>query len=371
MRILHTADWHLGLELHKLNLWEDQRLMLRQIQHIVNEQKIDVIVISGDIYDTALATKEAIQLFDEMMTILCKDMQKQVIVIAGNHDGAQRLASMNQLLSFMGLHIYGKLEQVIEPLVIDDIAFYPMPFFHLETFRQVYDCQIKSYEEAFAIVNKQAKRDIGYHRKILLAHTFCANAAVCESDRFANIGGSDLVSASVMNGFDYVALGHLHRKQRITERICYSGSPLAYSFSEAVYDKYVLIYDTVCDQVEEIMLIPEHPLLTLTGTFEELQSAMQQGIQEDAYIKIELTNQSVTFEMMQYFKEHIPSLLQLTGKSAVMDQSISIQAEEMDQMSDLDIVKQFFKDYYQLELDEEQIALFQQASQIKEELYAA
>lgn len=371
MKILHTADWHLGMDLHKVSLLEDQKAMLQQLYQVVEQKQIDVVLICGDIYDSALATKDAISLFDEAMTTLCKKMKRTVIVIAGNHDSAERLASMHALLKDMGLYIFGKLTKQIEPVIIQDTAFYPVPYFHLETFKEAYGVQVQSSEEAFQHLSACANQEHLDKHHILLAHTFCTNAQLSKSDRFASIAGSDLVSAQVFEGFEYVALGHLHRMQEIKDHVWYSGSPIAYSFSEANHTKCFLLYDTETKEVTQHEVLPLHPLLTYTGSFAQIQERLLQPIDPQAYQKIELLDQGVTFEMMAYFKEHVPNLLQLVGKQMVMNQGISIEIDEMDEMDDVAIVKQFFLDYYDSELSAEELAWFLEAQQQLEDSYAS
>lgn len=373
MKILHTADWHLGIDLHKVSLLEDQAYFFNQLVKIIEEEQVEVIVIAGDIYDTALASKEAIRLFDIMMTTLCRDMKKEVIVIAGNHDSGERLSSMNQLLSSMGLHVYGKIESKVEPLIIKEHAFYPIPYFHLETIRSVYQSKVANNDEAFLLMLKQAKEKAEQAVcHIAIAHTFCANARISESDRFANVGGSDLVSARVFEGMDHVALGHLHRQQHMGGHTYYSGSPLAYSFSEAAYEKCVLIYDSEQKEVKKRSITALHPLITLKGSFAQLQEQLKQGVDPNAYYKIEMSDGIVSYETLEYFREHVEHLLQLSGKNAVMKESISIQLDEMETMDDLSIVRHFFQDHYGEELDEEEVEwLLEAMNKGKEEEYAS
>lgn len=373
MKILHTADWHLGIDLHKVSLLEDQAYFFQQLVKIIEEENIEVIIIAGDIYDTALASKEAIGLFDQMMTTLCKKMKKEVIVIAGNHDSGERLSSMNQLLSVMGLHVYGKMEAPLKPLIIQDHAFYPIPYFHLETIRRVYQTKVSSNDEAFLLMLDQAKQQAQQAvSHIAIAHAFCANASISESDRFANVAGADMVSAKVFTGMDHTALGHLHRQQHMGEHVYYSGSPLPYSFSEAEYEKCVLIYDSEKKQVSKRSIVPLHPLITWKGSFAQLQELIQQGVDKNAYYKIEMTDGIVSSETMDYFREHIETLLQLSGKQAFIQEKISIQLDEMETMSDLDIVRHFFLDHYGEELDEEQLGwLLEAMKEGKEEEYAS
>lgn len=371
MRILHTADWHLGIDLHKMSLQQDQKDLMQQLIQIVIEEKIDVILISGDVYDTALASKEAIQLFDWIMTQLCKQLNKEVIVIAGNHDSGERLSSMSHLLSPMGLHVYGRIHQIIDPIILKDVAFLPIPYFHLETIRTIYQQPVRCLDDAFdLIITKGFEKTPSEMKKVVLAHTFCANASVSESDRFANIGGSDLVSSKVFHDADYVALGHLHKMQQL-DHAYYSGSPLPYSFSEAKHASCVLIYDTEKNQVSKRSIEPLHPLITIKGSFEQIQKQLEKPISQQAYYKVELTDSIVSYETMEYFKEHLPTLLQLVGKTAIAKETIIIPFEQLEEMNDLDIVRHFFLDYYEEELDDEEIGWFLEVSEEKEEEYAS
>lgn len=376
MRILHTADWHLGMDLYKCSLIEDQRWFQQQLKAVVEEEQIDVVLVCGDVYDTFLASKEAIEVYDDIMYMLCMEMKKKVIVIAGNHDSATRLASMSRLLEGMGLYVVGSLKEAVKGISFQDCVIYPIPYFHIEQVRSVYGAQVHSIEEAYACICEQLRCHADSKQKqIVMAHGFLADADVCESDRFANVGGSDMVSSRIFDGFDYVAMGHLHRRQQAGKRVWYSGSPLPYSFSEANQKKGVWIYDTIEDRVYARDITPLHPLQVVTGTYEELKQAMvTQSVQENAYVKIEISDLPVSYEMLEYFRQGYPNLLQLSGKSMDPKQSkISVQLQDLETISDLDIVKQFYKDIYGEELSDEAKALFQKAQhmlEVEEDVYA-
>lgn len=369
MKILHTADWHFGIDLYKKSLLQDQEFFIDQLLSIVENEHIDIILISGDIYDTTLASKEAIELYNKVMTMLCLKLKKKVVVIAGNHDSPTRLAACAALLAPMGLYVIGKIEKPIQGIRFDDVIIYPIPYFHLDTIRHVYGKNIEheqnAFEEIVAHIRKQ-KDETCTH--IIMAHTFMAGANVCESDRFANVGGADLISSEVFDEFDYVALGHLHRHQKVGKHAYYSGSPLAYSFSEAGQKKCVLIYDTITKAVQEIAIQPLHELKIMKGSFEEIQQRMHDEQEEhEAYIKIEVEDTIVSYEMLDYFRQHYDNLLQLSGKGNVHDDtSITLQLEDLDRIQDIEIVKQFFHDYYAQELQETEIKLFEEAKAASE-----
>ncbi len=368
MKILHTADLHLGIDFHKLSLIEDQRYFIKQLKEIVIEENIDVIIIAGDVYDTGLATKEAITLYDEMMQMLCMELKKKVIVIAGNHDSAARLSVLSGLLSGMGLYVAGALTEKVKGIEIDDCIFYPIPYFHLEQVRKTYGIDVCNQEEAFACICKDILNHANRTKRLIgIAHAFMADASVCESDRFANVGGNDLVPSKVFDGFSYVAMGHLHRRQYAGNRVWYSGSPLPYSFSEADMKKGVLIYDSEIDTVYEKDLEPMHRLIVKKGKYDDLKASMkEEKIDEHAYVKIEVEDFPVSFEMMEYFRQSYPNLLHLSGKALLEeDSSITIDIKDLETISDLDLVKQFFKDYYNEEISDAAIRMFKEICEVK------
>lgn len=371
MKLLHTADWHLGIDLHKMSLVEDQRYFLKQLEEILVEENIDIVLIAGDVYDTILASREAIELYNEAMTMICLKLKKQVVIIAGNHDSPVRLASCADLLAPMGLHVIGKIEEKVKGLRFGETVIYPIPFFHPNTIRNVYqDPSIVTPEDGFRVIAEDLRSQMKKEdANIVMAHTFMAGSEVCESDRFAQAGGSELVSSKVFEGFDYVALGHLHRHQKAGEHARYSGSPLPYSFSEAGANKCVLIYDTQTKEIKERTIQPLHPLVVLQGNFEKLRDKMaEQKMDPSAYVKIEVSDSTVSYEMLEYFRQGYDHLLQLSGKgSTPSSSSITLELHEMEELQDLDIVKHFFQDYYEEELDEDQIQMFLDAKRSCEE----
>lgn len=374
MKILHTADWHLGIALHKQSLMEDQYDFIKQLKQIVMDENIDVIIIAGDIYDTTLASKEAIELYDKCMHMLCMELQKQVIVIAGNHDSPVRLSSCSALLAPMGLHVYGKLEEKVKPLILGNTWFYPIPYFHPQTVANLYGVEIQDEEEAFLCIQNDLEEKLNKKEvcHIAIAHTFMANASVSESDRFATIGGSGMVSSTVFDKFDYVALGHLHRHQKAGQNAYYSGSPLPYSFSEASYAKKVLIYDTDNGEIQEKCIQPLHSLKTYSGKLEDVITQLKQDNDTQSYVKIEIEDKQTTIDMMEYFQELHEGILQLSGIHEETQSRIGVDLQTMETMQDDSIVKQFFKDMFQEELDEEEMQLFYEAQKaVKEEEYAS
>lgn len=359
MKILHTSDWHLGIDLHKYSLIEDQRFFLQSLKEIIQSQDIDVVLIAGDIYDTTLASKEAIEVFNEAMQMLCIELKKKVIIIAGNHDSQTRLATCSELLKSSGLYIYGKIEEKIHPLTIDDVDFFPIPYFHKDSVARIYEQELMHYEDAFSCIMKDIERQRTKRKQIILAHCFVQGASVCESDRFAMLGGSDVVNVEVFKNVDYVALGHLHNPQKIAHHVRYSGSPLAYSFSEVTTKKvWIIDSDTMNIEACEVPIMRE--LKQLQGNYEDIIEKLPEY--RDAYVKIQLENQHISYELLSFFRERVPYLLSL---QASLDQTMistqELRLETFDKASDIDIVKQFFLDYEHRELSEMEITWLMEA----------
>ena len=351
MKILHTSDWHLGIDFHHHAFGEDQRYALQQYDQIIKQEQIDVVLICGDIYDTTLASKEAIQLFDEVMHHMIKDLKVKVIVIAGNHDSPTRLSVMKDLLKTQGLYIYGVLTEPLQPLTIDQVDFYPIPFVHKDTISAVYQKPFKTYEQAFMNMMDHVRSQKQHHRQIVMAHAFVNGASVCESDRFAHIGGADLISKDVFHGIDYVALGHLHRSQQISDHIRYSGSLCPYTFSETT-NKTVVIIDSDTMDIHTVPIKPLHPMVTLHDSYDAV--CAQLFNHQNDYVKIILKDQSINFELLELLKERCPYLLTLSSDKQECEEAVTLQANDLESLCDEAIVQQFFQDYFHRELSDEE-----------------
>lgn len=359
MKFLHTSDWHLGIDLHKQSMIEDQQYFIDQLCEIIQEEKIDVVLVSGDIYDTTLASKEAITVFDDAMRRICKELQCKCVVIAGNHDSQTRLSVMKDLLCEQGLYLFGTLENRPEPLTFGDVDVFAIPYLHKDRIAAIYETTISSYEQAYLTLMDDIRAQRTTRKQLVMAHAFVNGASISESDRFAMVGGSDLVSKDVFHDLDYVALGHLHKPQVLHEHVVYSGSPLPYAFSEQD-QKHVVILDSTTMEYKMRDIKPKHPLITLEGTYDEI--IKQLPISDAYYVKIALTDMSVSYELLSYLRERCPHLLALSGKQPKeLLETMSLEATQLDELKDEAILAQFFKDYYDSELSEEELAWFEEA----------
>ncbi|MBR2187305.1 MAG: exonuclease SbcCD subunit D [Lachnospiraceae bacterium] len=337
MKLIHTSDWHLGMTLRGGSGYEaDQRAFIEEIIKITVREKAEGIIIAGDVFDKSVASREALQIYDETMTRICGDLKIPVYLIAGNHDGAERISGCSRLLKNSGLHIAGTLTADPDPVTVGDTDIYLLPWISTDRVKALYPEyaeSIVSMEDAFRVVlDRIRERFTPGQKNILVAHAFILNAETSESDRAAEVGKATMVSASLFEGFDYVALGHLHGPQDVNERIRYSGSPMAYSFGkEEKQEKSVTLIDTG-DMSRKVIPLPElHKRLTLSGSFEELMKADFSEDILDAYIRLEIKDSYVGMDSIAAFREKYRNLLEISSRGFEKeDAKITMTMEEFE-----------------------------------------
>ncbi|MBC5646950.1 exonuclease SbcCD subunit D [Christensenella tenuis] len=344
MRILHTSDWHLGITLNNMSLLEEQRCFLKKLYELVDTEKIDVIVIAGDVFDHAVSSADAIALYNEAMTMLCIDQKKRVLICAGNHDGAARLSSCNALLERAGLYVAGSVRDGVKRINTGDVAFHLLPYFSIDEVRYLHpEEEIKSYDGAMRTVIKGIEPD-RERSNVLIAHCFVTGAQPAESDRSAMVGGANMVGADAFAGFDYVALGHLHRAQEIGGNIRYSGSPVKFSFAEADIKKSVTVVDTTGFSRQEIVLSMQHDLRVVKGNYSEILDAAEKDMHREDYLKIELRDEYAHVEVLNTLRSYYPRLLSLVGKQ-LNNVKTSLSMEKAASLHPEDILTMFCQEY--------------------------
>lgn len=276
MKFLHLSDLHIGKRVNEFSMLEDQEYILMKIINIVDEQKPDCVFIAGDIYDKSIPPAEAVQLFNDFLTKL-SDRNLKVFVISGNHDSAERIAFGSHLMNRSGVFMSPVFEETVDPIIISDslgeINIYMLPFIKPAHVKRYYENEdIDSYNKALKTVIDNLSVDIT-KRNILIAHQFITGAECSESEDIS-IGGLDNVDATVFDPFDYVALGHIHRPQKVyRDTIRYSGTPLKYSFSEATHKKSVTMVELNEKgniKIDTIPLIPKRDIREIKGTYAEI-----------------------------------------------------------------------------------------------------
>lgn len=372
MRILHTSDWHFGANLSGTRINEDQEFFLEQLYSIIKKENIDLIICAGDVYDSSVTNADSISMYNNAMTMICNKLGKKVVSVAGNHDSAARLSSCNELLKNAGLYVTGRITKAATPDVFDDgkVAIYSVPFFNRDEVIALFSEQreqIKNQEQASKVYFDYIRENMDPKKKnIVVSHAYIVNSELSESDRAAQVGFANAVSKDVFKNFDYVALGHIHKPQVITDRIRYSGSPVKMSFGkEETQQKLVYIYDTDEDKVSEIFLSQKHEWKSISGTFEEICARKDL---EEIYLRIELTDRPAGADTYSYLKNQFPLLLELRGRSflASGEQSVFSQ-EQFNKLSEKDILLRFLAEKWGFEPEEEQLQLFMEAVAESEE----
>lgn len=299
MKIIHLSDLHLGKRVNEFSMLEDQEYILTKIINIVDEQQPRAIIIAGDVYDKSVPSAEAVELFDDFLVRLAKRGLK-VFVISGNHDSAERIAFGGRLMNKSGIYMSPVYNGEIVPITLQDeygdINFYLLPFIKPIHVRRFFpEEKIESYTDAMQIVVDQMNIN-PEERNILVTHQFVTGSQRTESEEIS-VGGTDNVDAHVFEGFDYVALGHIHRAQKCgSEFVRYSGTPLKYSFSEAMDEKNVTILDVGEKGTIELFfvpLVPKRDVVELRGSYNELtlKSFYEGTSYGEDYIHITLTDE--------------------------------------------------------------------------------
>ena len=371
MKVLHTSDWHLGMAFRGRDIREDQEYFIEQIKDIISREQEEAVLLAGDVFDRSVASASAMALYDRAMTDICGTLGVPVLLVAGNHDGGERLASCSVLLQKAGLYITGTLQREMEPIALGDTDFYLLPWFSLEKVRSLYPEQaedLQTLEQAYELVCSRMRESFRPDRKhILVAHAFVVGAETSVSDRSAEVGTAAAVSARVFRDFDYVALGHIHGPQNPGENIRYSGTPMPYSFGKE--EKSVTIIDTSVINIKKgLQIIPLEPLhdrITLRGDFEQLINV--QGIterQRQGYVRLEVEDIHVGMETFAALQEVYPNVLEVAGKHFEQEDSrITMTFEELEcrEADPMEVFKRYFMDTNLQEPGEHFLQLFREA----------
>jgi exonuclease SbcD len=318
MRILHSADWHLGRIFHNVHLTDDQAYVLDQFVALAKDAKPDVIVIAGDVYDRAVPPPEAVSLLDEVLSRLALDCKVPVVVIAGNHDSPERLAFGERVLARQKLHVAGQAAGDMAPVAVHDahgpVYFCPIPYAEPAVVRERLAVEAAGHEAALAALVARAVANVpAGARKVAVAHAFVAGGAASESERPLAVGTVPTVDAAVFAAFDYTALGHLHQAQNIGGgRVRYAGSPLKYSFAEAGHRKSVTLVEldgAGRATAEEIALRPRRDVRCVDGYLADILAAGERDEHAGDYIAVTLKDSGAILDPMGKLRRVYPNVL--------------------------------------------------------------
>ena len=373
MKVLHVSDLHIGKRVNGMSMLDDQRYILRQILDIAEKRQVSVLLIAGDVYDKASPSAEAVTVFDAFLTdAVAADLR--VLAIPGNHDSAERIAYAQGLLEKQGVCLPPVYAGEVERVELEDehgpVEFWLLPFlkpgdvrrfFPDEEIGDDYSAALRAVLGACAI--DQGKRNVVLSHQLVTAY----GTAPDRADDEIKLGGMDNVDVSVYDAFDYVALGHVHRPQRVgRDTVRYSGSPLKYSFSEARYDKSAALIELgekepgddvgECVSFELIPLVPLHDVREVRGT---LADVLAMGTAHDAsqdYLHITLSDEHPQLDAMAKIHEVFPSVMMLDydNVTVLIDRPQTQLTADPDSMDTLDLFSAFYESQVGNPLDNEQ-----------------
>ncbi len=353
MKFLHTGDLHIGKVLHEMSLLEDQKYILKEIVKIAEQEKVDAVVVAGDVYDRSIPAVEAVSLLDEFLTDL-SERNIVVLIISGNHDSGERLSFMNTVLEKQKIFITGNSTENLSKIEWkkdgEQITFVLFPF--------IKPAQVgaKSSDEAVRLVlereglsGENKEKD---HKYVLITHFFVTDGGktpeLSDSESPVHVGGIDNVEASAFSFFDYVALGHIHKPQKIGEReVYYAGTPLKYSFSEAAQEKSVVLVEIGKEEqsVKRIPLKPLRDMRKIRGSLQELMKPEITALADtNDYIQAVLTDKEELIDPIGTLRNVYPNVMQIIlEKNEVKTKTTTNRAEQISQKSALELFEEFFE----------------------------
>ncbi|MGG7079214.1 exonuclease SbcCD subunit D [Clostridium sardiniense] len=371
MKIIHTSDWHIGKIVNEFSMLEDQKYILDELIKLVDKERPDVLIIAGDIYDRSIPPVDGVELLNNILSKLVMEKGINVLAISGNHDSGERVCFASNILEKQGLYIVGRDEELYRKIEIDDeegkVNFYLIPYKDPSVIKKLLDnSEIRNHNDAMkAIVEKINENLDKSERNVLVAHGYvtmyredakesdedkyeAANLEVSESERPLSIGGTDLIDCNIFNDFDYVALGHLHGRQKIgREEVRYSGSLLKYSFSEVNQKKGVTIFDIDKDKnvtLDLRELKPLRDLRIIKGDIDELIEVGRDVVDgKEDYIQAILLDEGELINPIEKLRAVYPNVMLITReKKREYDENSTSAKKGYKSKSEKDLFEEFY-----------------------------
>lgn len=319
MRILHTSDWHVGRTFHRVDLLAAQEQFFDHLAGVVRAERVDVVLVAGDVYDRALPGVDAVALLDDALLRL-SSTGASIIISSGNHDSPRRLGFNARLLDRVGVHLRTDPSRLGDPVLIEDahgpVAFYPLPYLEPALVADQLGAQ-RSHPAVLAAAMSRVRADLANRpgvRSVVAAHAFVTGGTASDSERALAVGGIGQAPMETFDGASYVALGHLHGRQRLSEGVRYSGSPLAMSFSEAHQTKgswLVTLGASGVEQVEPIDAPVPRRLAILRGELDQLLADPSLKYAENAWCQVTLTDAQRPVAPMERLRQRFGLVLEL------------------------------------------------------------
>lgn len=362
MKIMHLSDLHIGKKVNEYSMLQDQIYILKEILRIIDNEKVETVIIAGDVYDRSLPPNEALELFDEFLYQL-SGRNVNVFVISGNHDSPERISYGGRMMTENKIFLSPVYDGNVKPITLNDdygeVNFYLLPFVRPADIRRYFpDENIENYTDAVKVAIDNMNVDFS-ERNILVTHQFVTGAELSESEDII-VGGTDNVSGEVFDGFDYVALGHIHREQTVgKDNIRYCGTPLKYSFSETKNIKSVTILDFNDKgniEYSKIPLTPFRDMREIRGTYYELtlKSSYESTNTED-YLHITLTDEEDIPDAIGKLRSIYPNIMKLDYDNLRTRGSGTVDAiENIESKSPFELFADLFKQQNNQDMSEEQ-----------------
>ncbi len=375
MKLLHLADLHLGKRVSEFDLIEDQRDILQQILQIVEREQPEIILIAGDLYDKSQPSIDAVELMDEFLTALIA-LGRQVFLISGNHDSPERLGFGSRILQKNHLYIAGVFNGRLDHYVLTDeygpLNIYLLPYLKPALARPYFETRIETYDDAVRAVLAASQID-PQERNVLLAHQFVTGGLLApqrSDSENISVGGLDQIGAEHFEGFDYVALGHLHGPQQILrESIRYAGSPLKYSFSEARQRKSITLLELQQKgslTLRQILLQPLHDMREIKGPLGELlKIGKSDGHGAQDYLHVTLTDEEALYDAIGQLRQVYPNLMILDFDNQRTRSTAAIAVSSAAEVT-LKTPLSLFAEFYQLQNNQD---LTTQQLQLMEKIF--
>lgn len=368
MKILHLSDLHIGKRVNDFSMLEDQEYILKKILNIIDEHMPKAVLIAGDVYDKSVPSAEAVQLFDDFLVSL-SERELKTFIISGNHDSPERLAFGARLMNPSGIYISPVYKKGSTPVVLEDefgeLFIYMLPFIKPAHVRaQFPDLEIGSYNDALKAALEDLNPDEN-KRNILITHQFVTGAVKSDSEEMS-VGGSDNIDGTLFNKFEYVALGHIHRPQKmLRDTIRYSGTPLKYSFSEAKHQKSVTIIDFNEKnniEISEIPLVPKRDMKEIKGKYLDITAkSYYENTNREDYLRITLTDEEEIPEALGKLRVIYPNIMKLDYDNTRTRKGITIsEGPSIEKKSPTDLFSEFYQFQNNQSLNEEQEKLLKE-----------
>ena len=362
MKIMHLSDLHIGKRVNEYSMLQDQDYILKEILNIIDNEKVETVIIAGDVYDKSVPSAEAVELFDEFLYDL-SSRNLNVLIISGNHDSPERIAFGGRLISKSKIYLSPVYNGKVKPITLNDdygkVNFYLLPFIKPANVRRFFpEENIENYIDAVKVAIDNMNVDFS-ERNILVTHQFVTGAELSESEDIS-VGGTDNVSREVFNGFDYVALGHIHREQTVgADNIIYCGTPLKYSFSEANHIKSVTILDFNDKgniQYKKVELKPFRDMREIRGTYDELTlKSNYENTCTDDYLHITLTDEDDIPNVISKLRVIYPNIMKLDYDNLRTRSVGTVDVtDDIERKSPLELFAELYKKQNNQDMNDEQ-----------------